>query len=97
MPAVQLSSATAPFSMVGLGQISQFEISGEGLRHLIGASQIHLGDGFLRFAHEVGSGSLRWTMACGLAVFNQEPAELLDRFEQIVSCLLDQRLPEDRA
>ena len=52
--AVQFASAAAALAVVGLGEIGEFEICREGLRHLVGAGQIHRGDNFLRLEHEFG-------------------------------------------
>ena len=56
--AIQFAGAAAALAMVGLGQIGQFEISREGLGHLVGAGQVHPGNHFLRLEHQFGRGSL---------------------------------------
>ncbi len=86
--------AAPALAMVGLRQVGQFEVCRERLRDLVGAGQVHGGDDLLCFEHEFGRRSLLRTAPGVFPMFDQQPPQLLDRFEQRRPGLLDHHLTE---
>jgi hypothetical protein len=109
---VELTGETAAFAVIGLGEIDEFEIEGEGASELIGGGQAEAFDTTERVRERVGGRSrarlgggtwrgtaisVRAGVVDGFAVGDRGLAKLFDGFEDGHAGLLAQNFAEQHA